>query len=592
MESQKHLRFALIGATLILAAAFSALAQSDEEIKGSYFPADPLPSELYDIENLQLETPQACVEHFVFSARQDQWRRAAAALDFRLHGEIDIERASRIAERFFYVLNQELWIDWSNLPDRPDGVIEGSAVGNADPMAGEVRRSILLGTIAVDGRDVPIHVHRIKPGSGDPIWLFSAHTVDNIEALWEAHGPSWLARQMPSWARERGLLRIPIWQWIGLLLTLILAPLIGTAVGKRLCGWFAERLPNRMGKLAAELEWPVAGVFSALLLWVMLEWVLGLPSAVAAVLEPLSLILLVMMVVWLVMRTIAFLIDRVIKDAIREDEDEDDTTKQRMLTKIVVARHAILFVVVLVGLAVILLHFGSLRTIGVTMLTSAGAMAVILGIAGHAVLGNLIAGLQIALAQPFRIGDTVYVENNWAKVEDITYVNVIVRTWDERRLIFPVGYFVSHWFENWSRTDPYLRQPIYLQVDYRADVDKIRKKFHEFVEEDEDWASDRDEPEVLVTGFSEETMTVRLTCGGPDVSASWRLVCRVREKLIAWLQQVEDGAYLPRRRLVMKSAEETSAGEAPVISEGDIGRAGDGGRGDVGDGDGDGGDGK
>lgn len=576
---------------LVIAALLPGLGAAQEDGASSYFEVDSVRTPLDSLDDVQLETPQACVEHFVAAARQGLWAEASAALDLRLAGEVDQKRAADLARKFFFVLNQELWIDWGRLPDRPDGVIIGSSLGGEDPMAGQVRRSLELGTISVHDRDVPIQVHRVKAPDADPVWLFSAHTVDNIEELWEAHGPSWLARQMPSWARERGPLRIPVWQWIGLLLALLLAPLAGHLCGKVLCRFLARRLPRDVAELAEDLQTPMAGMTGAFLVWITVETVLGLPSSIAAFIEPLALILLVAMITWFVMRIVSFLFNRVVTRSVYPEDEEASDRQRQLLTKITVIRHVLLLAVILLGVSAVLLHFDSLRTLGFTMLTSAGAMAVILGIAGHAVLGNLIAGLQIALAQPFRIGDTVYVEGNWGQIEEITYVNILVRTWDERRLVFPVGYFVSHWFENWSKNDPYLVKPIFLKVDYRADVERIRERFLELVKEDENWARDRDEPQVLLTESDEETITVRLTCGGPDPDRTWLLVCRVREKLIAWLQQEEDGAFLPRRRHLVANLSGPAVATTDADAEGprgDRARIGPEQDSDGGDGDGDG----
>ncbi len=544
----------VLAVALLLVTPAGGAAQPAETAGGDgtapVFRVDAVNPGLQPRGDLDLETPQACVEHFVLAAREGAWRRAADALDFRLLGPVDDRRAAELARRFFFVLNQELWINWDELPDRPDGVLEES-YGSNDPLAGQPRRSIRLGSISVDGRSVPVHVHRLQPPTGDPRWLFSAHTVDNIPALWEAHGPSWIARRMPEWARERGPGRIHVWQWIGLLLTLGFAPLAGRLLGKHLTRFVTRRFDGAASKLFDELEWPMTTVVATLVLWLSLRFVLGLPSAIATVLEPLSLILVVASFVWLAMRTATFFIDRVVKEAVRDVHDEESASRKRLLTQITVGRHVVLLMLALIGVAIVLLQLDSFRSVGITMLSSAGAAAVVLGIAGHAVLGNLIAGLQIALAQPFRIGDSVYVENNWGQIEDISYVDVTVKTWDDRRLVFPIRYFVTNWFENWSKTDPFLTKPIYLQVDYAADVERIRDQFLEFVREDEDWAADQDEPQCLVTECGDETMTVRLTCGGPDVGAAWRLSCRVRERMLGWLQQVEGGAWLPRRRLVL-----------------------------------------
>lgn len=522
---------------------------------GTYFEVEAVNPGLEGLApGANLETPQACVEHFVLAARKDDWRRAAAALDFRLLGDVDEAGAADLAERFFFVLNQELWIDWGRLPDRPDGMSSGQSLGQPSPMSGQARRSIELGTIDLNGRDVPISVHRVKPRNGAARWLFSPHSIDNVGAMWDIHGPSWLAQQMPSWARQRWHFRIPIWQWLGTLLSLFLAPIAGFLFAKLIQRWIINRFDGIASELGKRLLWPTGATVASLIIWLMMDWVLGLPSEVATVIEPMTMILFVGMVVWLAMRTTNFFVQQVLESRIRDRHEEESASRKRLLTQVAVARHVVLLVLVLVGISIILLQLDVFRTLGVTMLTSAGALAVLLSIAGRAVIGNLIAGLQVALAQPFRIGDTVYVESNWGQIEDLTYVDVIVRTWDERRLVFPVGYFISNWFENWSKKDPYLIKASYLKVDYGADVEVIREKFLQLVQDDEDWMGDPDTPEVLVTDYGDETMTLRLTCGGADPSTAWSLACRVREQLMAWLQQVEDGRYLPRRRVLLSQA--------------------------------------
>lgn len=545
--------------TLTMGSAVAQQAGSSAEPSELYYQVDAdNPTWASSATGVNLETPQACVEHFVLASRNQDWSRAAVALDLRLLGDMDERRAALLAERFFFVLNQELWIDWNRLPDRPDGVSEGLGIGRTHPMVGRVRRSIELGTIDLEGRPVPINVHRIKPANGEPRWLFSAHSMDNIEALWEAHGPSGLAQQVPSWARQRWHLRIPIWQWIVSLASLVLAPLVGYAFALLMGRWLSKRFDNASAtELCGRLVWPVGATMGALTIWLTMDGILGLPSDVAKVIEPLTMILFVSTLVWLAMRVTNFFVQRVLETKIRDRHGEESPSRKGLLTQVAVARHVILLVLVLLGIAVVLLQLDIFRTLGVTMLTSAGALAVLLSIAGRAVLGNLIAGLQVALAQPFRIGDTVFVEDNWGQIEDMTYVDVIVRTWDERRLVFPVGYFISNWFENWSKTDPYLIKATYLKVDYAADVEAIRQKFLDIVKNDDDWMGEPDDPQVLVTEYGEETMTLRLTCGGADPSQAWALVCRVREELMHWLQQVEDGRFLPRRRLMLDGLPES-----------------------------------
>lgn len=503
----------------------------------------------------QLETPQSTLEFFFDAIAAHEYERAAAALNLRL---VDVEGAAAAAElarRLGYVINQEVWVDWDAVPDRPDGVREPGLLGGEAGAATQPRRGLRIGDVEIQGRIAPISLHRVKAAGRPAIWLFSAHTVDNVERMWAVHGPSALARAMPAWAQERGLGQLLIWQWIGLGVVLLLAPLFGFVVAGRVVRFIERRTGGEFSAIVARLRWPIGAVVMTGVLWGVIDGVLGLPSLVAVVVEPLALILFVAAFVWFAMRLVSFFVDRFLKRAARGESDEDAEPDRQLLTQLTVARHILFLVLALVGVAVVLLQLNSFRAVGVTLLSSAGAMAVILGIAGHAVLGNLIAGLHIAFAQPFRIGDSVFVEDNWGRIEDVSYVDVVVRTWDERRLVFPIRYFVDRWFENWSKTDEYLKKPIYLHVDYRADVERIRERFEEIVRADPDWHGERDDPEVLVVDLGEEAMKLRLTCAAKDPSAAWALVNRVREQLVRWLQAEADGAWLPRRRVLVSNHE-------------------------------------
>lgn len=530
---------------------------SQNDSNGVYYRLDSINNGLSQPEGtLNLETPQACIEHFLNQGKKKNWLLAAHAMNFRLIADLNDTRAATLAEQFYYVLNQELWIDWESLPDRPDGVLEGSVIGNQNnPMIGVPRKNITLGGIDVKGREVSIHIQRVGIEGQDPVWMFSAQTVDNIQLLYDTHGPSFVAQRMPDWAQTRWGWGVPLWQWICLGLIALLAPLLGWIVAKVVCVRLSNMFPQMAGEMVGSLKWPIAAVVAFGAAWFVIELLLGLPSLVATVIDPMALILFVGSIVWVTMRGISFMVERILKQAVRDHhEDEQAEDRNRLLTQITVARHVILLIVVLVGLSIILIEFDAFRTFGVAILGSAGTAAILLGIAGHAVLGNLVAGLQIALAGPFQIGDTVFVEDNWGTIEDITYVDVIVRTWDHRRLVMPVNYFVSNWFENWSKTDAYLVKPIYLYVDYRMDVQKIREKFLSLVKEDDRWAGDeKEEPDVLVTDCNDITMTVRLTAGSNEVSDAWYMSCEIREKMIAWLQEYENGEYLPRRRIDLEN---------------------------------------
>ena len=111
-----------------------------------------------------LETPQAAVEHFIEHARDEGFQQASLALDTRLLRDLS---PSEAAEQLYFVMTQELWIDWSMLPDRADGMIDSPGIGGDNAMVGKERISIPLGDIKANGWSVPIRVDRIEDAKGD-----------------------------------------------------------------------------------------------------------------------------------------------------------------------------------------------------------------------------------------------------------------------------------------------------------------------------------------------------------------------------------------------------------------------------------------
>jgi small-conductance mechanosensitive channel len=174
-----------------------------------------------------------------------------------------------------------------------------------------------------------------------------------------------------------------------------------------------------------------------------------------------------------------------------------------------------------------------------------------------------MAGIQIALTKPACIGDSICFEGQWGVVEDITYTYITIRTWDSRRVVVPLSYFIAHPFENWSMKSAQTITPIYLYVDYKIDVGAVRAKFEEFLRANEDW--DRQVPPVLeVTGVKQDSMELRALCSAKDPPSAWRLHCRLREELIAFVRELEGGRYLPRHRVAVRhEGEESSLAGSP-----------------------------
>jgi len=496
-----------------------------------------------------LETPQACVEHFIDYARAEDYGRAAQALNMRLLPNLSPIMA---AEQLHFVLTQELWIDWSRLPDQAEGIGDTSPVVGANDSAGKERKSISLGEIDLNGRSVPIRVERVQSSTGEHIWQFAAQSVENIPMLYKEHGPGWIDDHTPDWASERVMGGVAIWKIVVICITLVVAPLAGYWVS-RILKWIVKRADAVTLKMLEKLDWPISILVAAFVLWLVAEFGISLPGAIATIADPIVLVLLIAALTFLVMRVLNVVIDTFARDAIRKFHEEGSESERRVLTQLTVARYTILLVTAFVGVGVVLLQLDMARTLGITLMSSAGVAAVIFGIAGHAVLGNLIAGLQIALTQPFKLGDTVYIEENWGTIEQVSYTYVVVNAWDHRRLVFPIKYFIDNRFENWSLNKTYLVKPIYLHLDARAPVDVIREKFIELANEHEKFDADgAEEPEVLVTDTDGDDIVLRCTSGGATVHDAWIMSCDLREQIVAFVRDLDGGAYLARTRIELE----------------------------------------
>jgi len=190
-------------------------------------------------------------------------------------------------------------------------------------------------------------------------------------------------------------------------------------------------------------------------------------------------------------------------------------------------------------------------------MASAGIATVVVGIAAQSTLGNIIAGVQIALTKPVRIGDAVIIEGAYGFVEDIRFTFMVVRTWDLRRKVIPLKSVISESFDNLSMTDSQSILEIELHADYRIDVSKVRKKFTELVKNSEEWDGEK-EPMVQVEAMNETVLKIRCLCSGKDYPTAWDLHCKVREDLMKYISQLEEGIYLSRNRIEIDRKEKNS----------------------------------
>ncbi|WP_245550826.1 mechanosensitive ion channel family protein [Nocardia paucivorans] len=249
-----------------------------------------------------------------------------------------------------------------------------------------------------------------------------------------------------------------------------------------------------------------------------------------------------MSMVWLTIRVV----DAVAENTLNRYANRGaDTARVRQLnTQLTLVRRIVTTVLAVATAAVaMVLLFPGLRTLGTSLLASAGIIGVIAGVAAQSTLGNLMAGLQIAFGDSVKIGDTVVVEGEYGVVEEITLAFITIRIWDDRRLTMPVSYFNSKPYENWSKGGPQLTGTVYLYLDHSAPVPELREHLYEYLRGRPEW--DGRSWNLLVTDSTPSGIQVRASMTGRNSGDVWTLRCAVREELICWLRR-EYPEALPR----------------------------------------------
>lgn len=318
-------------------------------------------------------------------------------------------------------------------------------------------------------------------------------------------------------------------------------------VARILVLWLLKRLAHRKGailgqSLVRHSQGPSHWIFPLIAVLSVLPG-LPLPERLMSALEHITGLGLIAATAWLAILLINITSD-VLAGRYRLDV-ADNLLARRVQTQFAMLRRILVIVVMVVAIAIMLMTFPTIKHIGMSILASAGLASLVVGVAMKDTLSNLIAGIQIAFAQPFRLEDAVIVENEMGWIEEIGTMYVVVRCWDLRRLVVPLSYFLDHSFQNWTRTSADLLAYAYLYVDYSVPVDALRAELRRICESTPLW---KGELCILqVSDAKDNVIELRALVDVRNASDAWDLRCLIREKLIAYLQKNYPGS-LPRQR--------------------------------------------
>jgi small-conductance mechanosensitive channel len=355
--------------------------------------------------------------------------------------------------------------------------------------------------------------------------------------------------------------------------------------------------------LAVTLAWVAGAVVVAYLLGVVLTWVMmrvGRRSAVISDIAELTrmplraalvvfgssiavqrtsrphdswrgwldhtlLILLIAALTWLLASLVLVAERRAIARYGGGDDEISDADRiwRRVRTQVTVLRRLAIAIVVILGSAAILMTFPRFSDIGTTVFASAGVLSVVAGLAAQTSLGAVFAGMQIAFSGAIRVGDVVQLENGqwWGRIEEITLSYVVVRLWDERRLVLPCTYFTTEPFENWTRSATEIMGAVEFDVDLSVPFAEMRAELDRLLAESDLWDGRRGV--LQVTDAVGGVVRVRIVVSAPNAGALFDLRCAVREGMVNWVQH---NRVLPTQRI---EAAETSTDVEARRNDGD-----------------------
>lgn len=505
-------------------------------------------------------TPRRALKHFIVSCRAGDFERAAKDLDLSGLDASMRAQGPLLARRLKFVLDQKLWIDWEKISDEPGGVVVGGVTLNE-----------LVGVIPVAEYPVPVVLERRTRGEVTPRWVISRTTVAQIPALHAAHGPpAWLDERIPRALHTWRFMELEAWQWLGLAAVIAGSWIAGSLLAALvlMLGAVAKRTRAEWDDCLLDALRPPLRFFLALVLLEALATPLRLSAPAHEVLHGVRSILFAVTVAWVCVRLVTF-VARTLEGSLTRGVT-DEAQVRGIRTQVQILRRIASVIVTVVACALILTRFEVVRSVGMSMLASAGIAGIVIGLAAQRSISALLAGIQLSITQPIRIGDTVIIDGEWGWIEEIHLTYVVVKVWDLRRLVVPINRFLETPFQNWTKVSPEIMGTVELFADYATPVDVVRAELERICRQSPLW--DGKVCGLQVTAVSPQTVTLRALVSSADAGKNWDLRCEVREQLVGFLQRLDGGRYLPRARVDRAShgEDDHAAGHGEVAAGADV----------------------
>ena len=247
---------------------------------------------------------------------------------------------------------------------------------------------------------------------------------------------------------------------------------------------------------------------------------------------------------WIVIQ-ILYTSEAVLHQRLLKIPREDHIRVKALYTKIHILRNVATVIIIIITIATILMSYSSVRSIGISLLASAGFLTAIIGLSAQRTLVSLFAGVQIALAHPIKIGDMVVIEKESGVVEEITLSYVVLKLGDRRRLMIPIHFFIEKPFENWSHEGHSMRTSFHMHVDYLMPIEPLRTELNRILMNSTFW--DKVARKLQVSNIDERSVELRIQISAANADDLSDLRAEVKEKMLEFMR-MNYPAYFPNLR--------------------------------------------
>lgn len=311
---------------------------------------------------------------------------------------------------------------------------------------------------------------------------------------------------------------------------IVVAAYLGFAALQWLARRFSDRFPVAL-KLVARSRRPVRFLVGVIAAQIVSTRIGQLREGWATRLEHVLQIAIIFAIVWLLVDAVGAIEEQILKNDSKKTREPVD--RRRIETQVTLVRRLIGATLIGIGVIAVLMTFPSVRSLGASLLASAGLISIIAGLAAQTSLTNVFAGVQLALSDTVRVGDVVMVNDQLGRIDQLALTHVEVRLWDGRVVVYPTSFFISEPFENWTRTLNQVGGSVFLDVDWTTPVDVVRTEVNRILEGTDLWDGRRNF--VLVSATEGAAKRLQIGVSSASTDDLFALQSLVREQLIAFL---------------------------------------------------------